>query len=85
VADSYWPLSYYSVGTTFTNQEFRHSGGSVSANTFRIGHDASEFAIPNNVVIANHGKYNIRGGSLTVGDVRMLNEAKIVTTYSATD
>jgi hypothetical protein len=81
VADSYWPLNYGSFGTTYTVQEFRQSGGSMTANSMRIGHDrVNEFAIPNGVQIANHGKYNLRGGSLNIGDLRMINESKIVTT-----
>jgi hypothetical protein len=52
----------------------------MTVNTLQIGHDrVNEFAIPNNVVIANQGKYNIRAGSLKVTDVRMINESKIVT------
>ena len=56
----------------------------MTVNTLRIGHDrVNEFAIPNGLVIANQGKYNIRAGSLTAGDVRMINESKIITSPAA--
>lgn len=69
IGDSYWPLNYTTYGNTYSNQECRQTAGNVTVNTYNMGRP-NDFATPS---LAVHSKWNIRGGSLTIGELRQLN------------
>lgn len=70
MGDSYWPLQYSTYNNMYSNQECRQTAGNFTVNTFNIGRP-NDFATPS---MAVHSKWNIRGGSLNIGDYRMLND-----------
>lgn len=76
IGDSYWPVNYTYYNTTFSNQEARQTAGAFTVNTYNIGRP-NDFVTPS---MAVHSKWNIRGGTLNIGDLRMLNNDTTNTT-----
>lgn len=77
IGDSYWPLAWGTYATTYSIQETRQEGGTVTVNTYNMGRPAGEFVTPS---MAVHSKWNIRAGTLNIGDLRQLNNDQTNTT-----
>jgi hypothetical protein len=88
MGDTYWPLNYsgnpYGV-PTYSTQSARQSGGNVTADVWNFGRPVeifeTDYTTSAEIDMATDSYWNIRGGSLNIGTINVLNTSTAVSIY----